>query len=159
MKKAVYAILISVFALVVLSSTVTSCISKTFDMLQTKDGISEISLIELTFSNESELIQTELQSVENIDDFLTDFNKIECAQWFGDPCGVTEKGKDAFVIKILYENGEYELINWNGQATYTLDRGLNYYDGYSIFNEDQFFSLIEKYFPDYAETSADGSTT
>lgn len=63
--------------------------------------------------------------------------------WFGDPIPATSEGVEDTVIKIVYENGEYELINWKGQSRYLAERGLKYYAGYRVFEEQQFETLIK----------------
>ena len=99
----------------------------------------------LSFDNTGQIVETELQQIENTDSFLEDFQKVNCYTYLGDPLGITEEGVEANVIKITYYNNEYELINWNGQATYTNERGFRYYAGFTIFDETQFNSLMESY--------------
>ena len=70
---------------------------------------------------------------------------MECYKYFGDPIGIDEYDEGSDILKIEYENGDYELINYNGQSEYTQERGLKIYMGYNVFEIDQFKGLIEKY--------------
>ena len=81
----------------------------------------------------------ELVKIENVNTFLEAFREVDCYTYLGDPVGITENCK---VFMIQYHSGAYELINWSGQAEYTLDRGFRNYVGYSIFDEDAFSALI-----------------
>ena len=138
----IYMIIILMLTSVILSS----CRHKeTFQLLNEEVEISAISIVEISFDEEGEVIQTELNTIEDIDAFLDDFREVDCYTYFGDPTGITVEGVEANVIKILYENDEYELINWNGQADYTLKRGFRFYRGFSVFDETQFNSLISEY--------------
>lgn len=56
---------------------------------------------------------------------------------------VTDSDIPLEVIKIEYKNGAYELINWNGQSEYRVDRGFKWYAGFYVFDENEFQRLIE----------------
>lgn len=116
-----------------------------YSFLNDRNQISSISIVMLSFDNTGQIVETELQRIENTDSFLEDFQKVNCYTYLGDPLGITEEGVEANVIKITYYNNEYELINWNGQATYTNERGFRYYAGFTVFDETQFNSLMESY--------------
>ena len=124
-----------------------SCRSpKKYDFLQPKQNISHISIVEISFSEEHDIIQSEVQSIKDIKSFFNDFGDIDSYYfWIGDPKGVTIEGVDTTAVKISYINGEYELINWNGQSKYTLEKGLTFYAGFIIFDETQFKALVDKY--------------
>ena len=124
----------------------TSCRHKeTYKLLNSIDEISHISIVDISFARDGEIIQTVKQDIPNQDDFMNDFTAIDCYTYYGDPTGITPEGVEDRVIKITYVNNEYELINWSGQAKYTEERGFRYYSGYSVFNEGQFELLITKY--------------
>ena len=116
---------------------------ETYNFKHPTDDIIEISIVELSFGENGKLIETKIRQIADTESFLADFKKIECYMYFGDPLGVTPEGVEDTVIKITYENGEYELINWKGQAEYTSEKGLIYYAGYCVFDEKQFESLLE----------------
>jgi hypothetical protein len=94
------------------------------------------------------VIQTELEKIVDTEAFLDDFINMNCFTYYGDPTGVTPEGVGDTVIKILYTNNEYELINWTGQSKYTVERGFRYYEGFCVFDEQQFESLIARYLND-----------
>ena len=113
--------------------------------MESTETISEISIVHLSFDENSKLIENELSVIDDRQEFINSFRKIDCYVFFGDPLGVTPTGVEAKVIKIAYESGEYELINWQGQAKYTAERGFQYYAGYSVFDQEQFEHLINDY--------------
>lgn len=134
------------FAMVLLCFIFSSCrVQETYRLLNPQEEISEISIISISFDGKGSVRQTELRKVDDQNAFLNDFRNVDCYIYFGDPTGITEEGVQANVIKFTYSNGEYELINWNGQADYTHKNGFNFYAGLSVFNEAQFQALITKY--------------
>ena len=131
---------------IVFSRLLVSCrYPETYSFLNSTDEIKKITIVQLSFDNEGSLIETEIQKIEDINTFLEDFKKISCYKYFGDPTSATPEGVEDTVIKILYENDDYELINWNGQSKYSSENGFNYYAGYIVFDEQQFESLIGKF--------------
>lgn len=127
-----------------LSLLLASCRkSSAYDFLNPTNEISEIAVVELSFRENGDLTETEIQKIEDIQEFLDDFQDLPCYVYFGDPTGATPEGDADTVIRIVYENGEYEWINWNGQSKYTLEKGFCYYAGYRVFDEQPFESLLE----------------
>ena len=141
MKKIVVVIL---SVLLLICSNAACRVREAYGFINPSESIINISIVKLSFENE-ELLQTTVATVDDTSLFLADFRKIKCYVYFGDPSGITPEGISDTVIKIDYENSEYELINWNGQARYTIEGGFNYYYGFNIFDEEQFEALIEKY--------------
>ena len=130
--------------IIAISIVFTSCKqTEVYSFLKPTDEVFEIAIVALSFDNAENLIETEIKKIEDISAFLEDFKKLDCYACWGDPAGVTPEGVEDTVIKISYANGEYELINWNGQSEFTSEKGFKYYAGYSIFDEQQFESLIE----------------
>lgn len=128
---------------------ITFCVScrhrEVYNFLNSFDKISSISIVRVSFDTNDELREEELLKVENAHTFIKDFETIDCYKYFGDPRGLLNGVDNDEVIKIDYQNGEYELINWFGQSEYTISRGFSYYAGYSVFDEEQFNSLIDEY--------------
>lgn len=138
-----------VFLLVLICSIFTSCRHpEVYQLLHEEDQISSISIVAITFDETRKVVQTEVENIEDMEAFLRDFREVDCFTYYGDPIGAATEGEDTIVIKILYENGAYELINWDGQAEYTSKRGFQLYSGFSVFDEVQFDALISKYLPD-----------
>lgn len=134
------------FILICLLSTIASCRHRTdYDFLDLPNLISSVAVVDLSFDSDNRLIVTEVKEIDDIDKFLVDFNNIDCYVYYGDPTGVTPEGIQSLAFKISYNNGKYELINWNGQSTFIPENGLTYYDGFRVFDENQFVDLIEKY--------------
>ena len=133
------------FSAVIIISLTSCRHPKTYQLLESTETISEISIVHLSFDENSKLIENELSVIDDRQEFINSFRKIDCYVFFGDPLGVTPTGVEAKVIKIAYESGEYELINWQGQAKYTADGGFRYYAGYSVFGQEQFERLINHY--------------
>lgn len=126
--------------LVVLILMLTSCRAREiYTFLENESEISGISIVAVTVDDEANVLCDELVKIENVNTFLEAFRAVDCYTYLGDPVGITGNCK---VIMIQYHSGAYELINWSGQAEYTLDRGFRNYVGYSIFDEDAFSALI-----------------
>lgn len=119
--------------------------SEEYNFLNPINEIKEIAIVKLDFDDNGYLMETKIKTIENANEFLYDFQRVDCYIYFGDPTPATPEGIEDTAIKILYQNNEYELINWNGQSKYTSEKGLIYYAGYRVFDEDQFETLIEKY--------------
>lgn len=85
----------------------------------------------------SEPLYETICSIENKQQFLEDFLKIECDKRFLDPAEIP---KDEPVIRIFYRNNEYEFINYYGQFSSKSAYGKNL-----SLNREQFISLIEEY--------------
>lgn len=118
---------------------------KYYRFLKPTEEIVEISIVAVSLSwEDKKVIETEITKVDNIDQFLDDFDDIECSA-MSPPVGMLENFEDDIVIKILYQDNSYEFINHCGQSRYTEEKGLKYDVGISAFNEEQFEALITKY--------------
>ncbi len=138
--------IVSICIIFGLSFLLVSCrVQKSFDFLNHPDEITDISIVTISFGDNDEPVLTELEQIFDKTAFLKDFADIDCFAYFGDPSGVSDPDTETAVIKISYRNDEYELINWNGQAKYTLEKGFNFYAGYSVFDKAQFDALLQKY--------------
>lgn len=114
-----------------------------YRFLHSMEEIDAIEIVKIDIDNSTGIIeQISICSIEDIDTFMDDFSRVTCYWHYSDP---TAPGDDARVIKIGYNNGEYELIAADGQSQYTNDRLFQYYTGYRYFDEEQFDELISKY--------------
>lgn len=139
-------VLIVVSLVVLLTIVFVGCRHReTYSLLHGEEEIESISIVNVILNDDGEVTQKELCSVADINGFMKKFREVDCYIYFGDPTGVSEEGVSADVIKIVYENGEYELINWNGQAECTDEKGFQYYCGFSVFDENEFKALILEY--------------
>ena len=119
--------------------------SEEYNFLNSINEIKEIAIVKLDFDDKGYLMETKIKTIENTNEFLCDFQRVDCYIYFGDPIPATPEGVEDTVFKILYQSNEYKLINWNGQSKYTAEKGLIYYAGYNVFDENQFETLIKKY--------------
>lgn len=131
--------------IIVLAFTISCRHTEKYKLLNSMDDIIEISIVALSFENDGSLQVTKCKTIENINEFMEDFRSVTCYTYFGDPVAATTEGTETTAVEILYQNGEYEIINWKGQTKYTLTRGLTYYAGFSVFDEQQFVGMIQKY--------------
>ena len=137
---------LTIFTVIILCLLFISCRHReTYAFLNSTDEIVSISVVKISLSDNGEVIQTAVGEIKDIKAFLDHFKGIACYTHYGDPLGISKEGTEDNVIKIFYENDEYELINWSGQAEYTSKYGFRYYAGYSVFDEMQFEALIEEY--------------
>ena len=112
---------------------------------QDKEDIEGIYIVSLHFDTDTmEIYTNDIKRIENIDLFLQDFNDLDCYIWWGDPLTLKAEPDGRSIIKIVYSNGNYELIDWDGQAAFVFDNS-NKHTGIRIFDEKQFNNLIEKY--------------
>ena len=120
------------------------CLCRTrYEYLHTTDEIETIEIVVVTFGDDSPPYYDVLYTVEDIDGFIEDFGEIKCYEQVTHPLGIDDGDT---VIKITYENGDYELVTWDGRATFV--KGIFYgYKGWQYFDEGQFQSLLDKYLP------------
>ena len=124
----------------------TACrLTVEYPLLHETSQISGITIVSVGFDNEGKFSQSEICTVSDIDEFILRFRDVTCYSLFGDPTGLAPDEEDATVIKIAYDNGEYELINYYGESWFTHERGFQYYKGYYSFDKDQFAELIQTY--------------
>ena len=137
-----------VVIVVVLSLLLVSCgpFLHKYRLLSSESEISEISIVTAYFDDNNEFMQSEIITINDIDEFMKDFRKVSATYVIlGDPRGLFPTDEEGTIIRITYNNGEYELINWYGQSRYTIESGFRYYNGDWFFDEEQFNNLIDKY--------------
>ena len=120
-----------------------SCRVKTnYDFMHSKDSVVSVEIVLITI-NEVDGLQQKVQTiVEEPELFLNEFSQVKCYVWFSDPIGVKN---NVLAVKIIYDNGDYELIQWNGQAKYERERGLRNYTGFRVFDENEFNALLDNF--------------
>lgn len=139
--------IISLIVILFLLFTLTSCRIKTsYTYMQDSQNISEAYIVSLYVDEEYHICTTTIKQIEDIDTFLQDFDDLDCYKYYGDPKGFGEHNINDLVIKLVYSNGDYELIDWNGIAKYTTsDDRLRNYRGYRVFDEIPFKDFVQKY--------------
>ncbi len=88
--------------------------------------------------NEQEVLTT----INDINEFLSEFKELNCYKHIGDPLGIWP---DTIAIKVIYDNGEYELIAAMGQATYTLEEQYRNFNAGKYFEHEQFDQFLSNY--------------
>ena len=128
-------------------------IASSYDLLNPRSEIKEITIEKIhsgdNFQETLEIISETVATVNNIDEFMDVFLEISTYKIWCEPRGVISGDENELVIKIVYQNGGYELINWSGQSTYTAEQGFMYYSGDEIVASNYYLKLINEY---YSET-------
>ncbi len=131
------------FIIFLLTSPLSGCEVKTkYEFIHDSPDISSIEIVKVGEESSQEIIeQTTISIVDDMERFIEDFNRINCYTIYSDPSGIED---NAVVIKIIYNNDDYELIGVGGQAKYVSGKYDNYV-GYQYFDQDQYKALISKY--------------
>lgn len=133
-----------IFLIISIVFVFSSCKCATeYNFFHEKEMIASIELVKAYYDFEKEEpIQEAIQTIENKEEFIKDFKSLKCYIYLRAPMGVDEKG---LAIKIMYSNGDYELIRHIGQAEYTYGKGYNGYCTNGNFDKEEFNKLIYKY--------------
>ena len=124
---------------------ITGCSNqKEYELLNDASLISEIQIVWVGERSEGEYVpsQTVLSVVENTDSFVDELLSVD-SELLYPPASIP---LDAKAVKIIYNNGDYELLTYCGQAYYRADE--DFYQscaGCEYFDKNQFNALIEKY--------------
>lgn len=139
---------IALFILTIMAFILVSCRpQRSYKFLQDVSKITTIEIVQLEYdAYYSVTISEILSSIEDKERFLNDFSQVSC--YSQSPPGGVEPGVKA--IKILYNNGEYELVNEFGRTRVVyselMGEGLHSMsDGPYYLDEEEFNDLIEKY--------------
>ncbi len=116
-------------------------------LLHSEDEIAQICIVELEYPLNGELMQTVLTEVADVKGFMEELNRVEGLSLAGcNPSHIIFPGEGSkTVLKILYNNGDYDLIDWNGQGYYEVQTDTLVLYSYSSYDKAQFEALIEKY--------------
>lgn len=137
MKKILSFIICTILCLSILSG----CTPKGYIFDQDKENISSIQIVSLkyVYGEDENVVPEEILicEIENISEFLEDFAQIEVDSIHPpyDISAIT----NGTAIKIVYNNGEYEMIFPHGNDTADVFNGTN------VLDEQQFAALIKKY--------------
>ena len=73
---------IFIMLLIILSLVLVSCrVREKYDLLETTDDISEITIVELSFDENKKLIETELSKIDDTAAFMEDFRDVMDTQF------------------------------------------------------------------------------
>ena len=110
-----------------------------------EEEIKEIYIVAIHFDKDVGNYYTDdLKKIDDKESFLQEFHNLDCFMWWGDPLTLNAESDGKAIIKVVYSNGNYELIDWNGQTVVVFDDS-NKHCGIRMFNEEQFNELVEKY--------------
>ena len=114
-----------------------------YNFLHNQSEISTIEIIEVGEADEQGVNEKiTLCTIDDKDAFLEGFNQLDCYKHIGDPIGVEPTKK---AIKIIYINGEYELISSSGIAHYTKEKQYKNYIGLYSFDREPFNHFLSSY--------------
>lgn len=141
--------MLSICSFVLLLIIFTGCSKAVeYELMNDKTEIASIEIVKLgKFDSEEDSFgETVISVIEDHDGFLKEFNEVDCSNHLFNPSGVYE---GETLVKITYKNGEYELIDYDGQGKYQhFDKhpsNFDAYSGYRDLDKKQFEALIEKY--------------
>ena len=141
--------ILTVFIIILaLASMLASCSYPTkYSYLHDKSEISSIEIVNAYYDNESnDGVQTTLVVIDDVAKFIKELEKLGCHVTLpGDPVGVVEEG---ISVKIIYENGDYEVFRYMGRSEYTQARGYDVYCDRGSFNKNEFHSFVASYLGD-----------
>ena len=95
--------------------SISGCeVRATYKFMHDTDQVYAIQIVEAGYEIvDGELEQTIICEIKEKDEFLDSFLKLDCFALNGDPRGIPGGKK---VIKVIYCNGDYELIGADGQG-------------------------------------------
>ena len=133
--------IIIVFILL-LAVTNCNCGRKLYNFRPDQSNIQAIQLVSLGDPLKGvEHNQTVICEIQDISEFLLDFYEMACYENH-----IPTSAKFSPVIKIIYKNGDYILIDYQGQSEFR-DGSFWTYEGRFYFEKEQFQALIQKYMP------------
>lgn len=112
------------------------------------DEIESISIVEVgEFDHENSLyFEIPLATVSELEEFAEKLAKLPYKYMFGDP---VELVTGDVVIKIVYDNGDFDFIAWNAQRKYQFsESGVQAHYGFTLFDKAGFDALMDQYLPD-----------
>ena len=135
---------ILIVSLIVFSllTALASCSYQTdYTYLHDKSEISSIEIVNAYYDSENdEGVQVTLVVIANISKFIEEFEKLNCHITVpGGPVGVVEEG---IAIKIIYENGDYEVLRYMGRSEYTQELGYDVYCDRASFDKNEFHNFV-----------------
>ena len=148
MKKAIACVL--VFCIIIGLSGCLSAVlfPREFRLDQEESAISAIEIIHADPQQSGEngaILQTTVAVVEDKVDFMKQFRKVTCHETMviASPNGLVSQET---VIKIIYSNGDYQLIGPHAQASYYAEADdYDHYRGFFYFDDGEFAELITRY--------------
>ena len=117
-------------------------IPTTYKYLNSKSEIKAIDIVSVYVTNDFVYSHEVICNIKNISKFLDELEQIDCRRFIGAPISIQE---DTIAVKIEYIDGEYEVISHSGRYTYTNEKQFQAYEGYNVFDEEEYLLFINKY--------------
>ena len=137
--------LIVLILLFSLTLQLTSCIKGKIEYMHDKSEISRIEIVEASYDcRDDKATQYLISPVDNIQEFLNELDKLDTTFYIigGFPQGIEY---NSLAIKILYNNGDYQLFNCHEESLYYADLDeYHIYEGTTII-DSELEALITKY--------------
>lgn len=131
---------LSAFMALLLVVLLAGCRGKAvYPLLCPESEIQEAAIVQIRYDGE-----LHEESVRTIDtaEALAAFRQVQAYHWYGEPLAPVYE-ETGSVLRLTYADGSVEWINWNGQARSTPDRGLRFYAGYYVFDEQTFRAFLD----------------
>lgn len=124
--------------------TCSGCDSEDYHFLQDQSQISSIEIVSIKYAYDDKTDGEEILvcKIENVSEFLEDFCQIELD--YKHPPNRNRYLQRQTVVKITYNNAEYEWISPVGATCFRLD-GSDIFYGSTTLDDKQFADLITKY--------------
>ena len=117
-----------------------------YNFMQDQSAINRIEIVEVGEVTEvgGYMVHTQktLAVITDIAAFMEEFNKMDCYYLYSDPIGIEA---ETTAVKLIYDNGEYEVIAADGMAEYTEEYRYRNYVGNRYFDSEQFNDLLVSY--------------
>lgn len=118
-------------------------IKKTYRYMYEKSRIVGIDIVYVGDSVDDYVFEVEkVKTVSDTASFISAFEKLSCYLIYTAPKGIQS---DSMAIKIIYDNGNYEIVGDGGAAYFIQSRGFENYHGRRYFNKDEFTSFLSSY--------------
>ena len=150
MKKRLFKKLVAFVLFIGLILQLSSCYSTQYRFLHSTSEIVSIEIVENRYEIEDNIYndyQNVLASVENIDEFLNEFQSISYKMPLYNGL-VLSFGNSELGVKFTYANGDYEVLSSGVYSLdYCADSGYTYAldDVIGFFDTEQYDALVEKY--------------
>ena len=141
MKNTTAIVFILIVALVI-SFTGCSIFPQEYDYIHEKDRIVKIELVQYECGCEDYRELEVVREIQDIKSFITEFDNLKFYAFWGGPLEITENN---IVIKFVYDNADFELVDHSGRTRFIAELESSYAGARGYFNESEFKSFIEKH--------------
>lgn len=122
-------------------STLLVSFEDDYELLDEESEISAIEIGKINLENEKDFYFDKLCDISDIDGFIKDFRELKAEPLLSDPRAPRD---NEFAFKITYNDSDFEIIHYYGQARY-YDDHLYWYSGDETFDKDEFNAFLNNY--------------